>query len=324
MKVSFYMPAPLMPSRERWIAWERGDYQLLEEQGKVACAQCWIFQTWLYLRNAGVDVSLVNEIPREGIVVAITGNIPVSLPSHSGLFVAGVVADGSPHPKAQLQIVQNAAHARRLPQSLFMPHWTQPGLVPRRKDRLGKFERVAFFGDRGNLAPELLAREWTEELRKRVGATFEVRGAARWHDYSDVDAVVAIRDFRRGLQLHKPAAKLHNAWLASVPFIGGSDSAYAANGIPGTDYLVARTPGEVLSHLERLKHDESFRTFITEQGRKKSLEFSREAITKRWRKLVMNVLPELAARRTLRAAWQNSCEEIAMRGVLWADLKFRS
>lgn len=318
------MPAALLPSKERWNSWERGEHQVLEEQGKVACAQCWIFQTWLYLRAAGIDVSLVHEIPREGIVVAITGNIPASLTSHRGLFVAGVVADGSPHPKAQLQIVQNAAHAQRLPRSLFMPLWTQPGLIPRNADRSEKLERVAFFGDRGNLAPELLASGWMDELRKRVGATLEVRSAERWHDYSDVDAVIAIRDFRCGLQLHKPATKLHNAWLAAVPFIGGSDSAYAANGTPGADYLVARTPGEALSHLERLKHDKIFRNSITEQGRKKSLDFNRQAITERWRKLVVEVLPALAEQRAGQPEWRNLCENAVMRGVLWADLKFRS
>jgi hypothetical protein len=205
-----------------------------------------------------------------------------------------------------------------------MPLWTQPGLIERSKDRVAVFRRVAFFGDKSNVAAELAGEKWQRQLTRETGCVFEIRGAQRWHDYSDVDAVVAVRDFRGGRQLHKPATKLYNAWLAGVPFIGGSDSAYAAEGSPGRDYLVARSPEAVLSHLRELKGHPSLRASLVAQGMKKGTNYTVEAVTARWRKLVEETIPEAAERRTRRAPWLNRCRDAAMHGVCTTDRIFRS
>ena len=324
VKVNFYLPKELMPSMERQKVWQDGGKLILEERGKVACAQCWVYQTWCHLRREGVNIGLLHEMPEEGAVIALTGNIPSSFRTTARLFIAGIVADGLPNPRASLNIVQNAQHARYLPSSLFMPLWTQPGLIERSKDRFAAFERVAFFGDRGNVASELAGETWKRQLASETGCVFEIRGAEGWHDYSDVDAVIAVRDFRGGRQLHKPATKLYNAWLAGVPFIGGSDSAYAAEGSPGRDYLVASSPEEALSHLRELKDNPSLRASLVGQGKKKGSNYTVEAVTARWRKLVEETIPEAAERRARRAPWLNRCRDAAMRVVCAADRIFRS
>ena len=324
MTVRFYIPEAHLPSAEKREAWMQGDVIALEEEGKTATAQSWIYRTWIALSRSGCPVELVHKLPQGGCVIALSGNIPPSFHAPRGLFLAGVVADGLPHPSAHLHIVQNAAHARRLPRSVFMPHWPQPGLIPRNPERGPTFERVAFFGTTRSLALELQDPAWLERLRLATGCVFEVRGAERWHDYSNVDAVIGIRDFYGTRQLHKPATKLYNAWLAGVPFIGGTDSACFAEGCEGRDHLAARSPDEVISLLVKLKNDSSLRQSLIRQGTKKSADYTAVATTERWRKLVEETIPAMAATRARRLQLLNLCNDIAMRGICAADRIFRS
>ncbi|MEI6417136.1 MAG: glycosyltransferase, partial [Verrucomicrobiota bacterium] len=115
----------------------------------------------------------------------------------------------------------------------------------------------------------------------------------QWHNYSDVDAVIAIREVSSARYFHKPATKLYNAWLAGVPFIGGLDSAYAADGRPGVDYLVASSVEEAFQHLRRLKEDESFRHQLVLRGTESGKAFTREATLQQWKNFVLETLPNL-------------------------------
>ncbi|MEY3479243.1 MAG: hypothetical protein RIQ71_18 [Verrucomicrobiota bacterium] len=324
MGVYFYLPEAYLPSVENRALWRQGRYVMLEEGGKLAAAHSWIYRTWMALAETGCRSELVHQMPREGCVLALSGTIPASLRAHAGMFLVGVVADGLPHPTAHMHILQNPTHARRLPRGYFMPHWPQPGLIPREASRGMTLERIAFFGTKENLAAQLQDHPWRGKLQRETGVTLEIRGADRWHDYSDVDAVVAVRDFRGGRQLHKPATKLYNAWLAGVPFIGGVDSAYAAEGQSGIDYLLARSPDEVIAHLARLKRDESLRRELVENGKRKSLGRGQEAITALWRSLVQETIPALAAIRGRRPESLNFCADAAVRGTLALDRVFRS
>jgi len=324
MPVCFYLPESFLPSAEKQALWPRGDGTTLEQSGKIAAAQSWIYRTWMMLQKDGCPAELVHTIPDRGCVVALSGNIPPSFRASTGLFLADVVADGLPHPAAALHIVQNAAHARRLPRGRFMPHWPQPGLVPRDETRGPVWQRAAFFGTGENLATELRSVAWQDELKQKTGMVLEIRGADRWHDYSDVDAVIAIRDFSGAKQLHKPATKLYNAWLAGVPFIGGTDSAYGSEGEAGADYLVARSPAEVIAHLQRLKGDPNLRDRLVAAGRRKSVSRNPEAITAMWREFVEEKIPPLVAARRRRTAFTNACADAAMRGALILDRIFRS
>jgi len=261
-------------------------------EGKTATAQAWIYQTWLHLSEGGADVALVEEMPSEGVVVTLNGWLGPDFAAPRELFVAGVVADGLPHPGVDLQIVQNLWHARRMSGSVFVPHWPQPGLVPRDPARGAKLENVCFFGDPQNLAAELRDSAWRRKFSETTGARFEVRGAERWHDYREVDAVVAVRRFGSGHQPHKPATKLYNAWLAGVPFIAGNDSAYRAEGTPGGDYLTTSSPGEVITRVLELRNLPERREEIVECGRKKAGELGTAQLESRWRTLLDSMAPQ--------------------------------
>ncbi len=52
MQVHFYLPESYLPDPGRQEAWRSGKITRLEEAGKIACAQCWIYQTWLALERS--------------------------------------------------------------------------------------------------------------------------------------------------------------------------------------------------------------------------------------------------------------------------------
>ncbi len=324
LPVFFCLPREYFPT-PAWIdAWERGEVLPLEEKGMEATGQAWIYQTWALLIRAAVPCSLLEGLPQlppeGGIIIAMSGSFPSimalleekrkqqSKPRSwvHRFFLVDIVADGLPHPVARLHVVQNRAHAQRLSHALFMPHWPQPNLIPRDEHRGNRFEKVAFFGDIKNLAPELRSKQWQESLKKKLGITLELPSAAAWHDYHDIDGVIAVRDFSPAAYLQKPATKLYNAWHAGVPFIGGNDSAYRADGTPNENYLVANSAAEVFEYLRRLKEEESFRRALVEKGFQQGAAYTQEATLQRWKKLIQETLPALARQWQRKLAWEHA------------------
>lgn len=168
MKLHFYIPEHHLPSKERRSEWLAGRIPSLLEAGKSASVQAWLFQTWAEL-SASVDATLVTELPSSGAIITLSNLLPSGFRASPGQFVATVVADFLPHPGAQLQIVQNATHARRLAGSVFMPHWSQPNLIARDPSRGERFEKAAFFGDSSNLLPELADPLFANRLQNEAG-----------------------------------------------------------------------------------------------------------------------------------------------------------
>ncbi len=327
MQVSFYLPKKYFPS-EAWLqAWEENRPLPLEESGKAAAAHCWIYQTWRLLTEAGIKSSLVTELPTTGLVLALSGTLDISFQSHhhdSLFFLVDIVADGLPHPAAHAHLVQNQAHARRLPRSNFIPLWPQHHLIPRNSDRGFRFENIAFFGDPKNLTKEFFSPSWKDSLKKELSLQFEIRHSDRWHDYSDVDAVIAIRDFSHARQLHKPATKLYNAWLAGVPFIGGNDSAYQMDGRSGVDYLMAQSPKQVFLYLQKLKEDLTFRSHLIERGYESSKKFNQAATLERWKVFIQTTLPALAHEWQKKSSLQKTFYHLTQCGFCWIDQYWRS
>jgi hypothetical protein len=323
MQVHFYLPERYLPDPARQEAWRSGKITRLEEAGKVACAQCWIYQTWLALEQSGFPVSLTHAIPSEGILVALTNLLTADFRVPEHVFFVGVVADYLADARAHLHVVQNNAHARRMRNSVFMPLWPHPNLLVRDPARLNRFENVCFFGERSNLAPEIADTHWKTKLRDELGLNFIIYGADRWHDYREADCVVAIRGFGRSRYVHKPATKLYNAWLAGVPFIGGRDSAYAADGEPGRDFLQAATLGELFGHLRRLQEDLSLRQQLVAAGVVSGRSFSFDATLERWRRLLGETVPKLAARWRVKSGSERRLFRAFQTASVWLDSRLR-
>lgn len=267
-------------------------------------------RTWLQLRDAGFPCELTDELPDDGIVVTHTDFLPhAGSPDDPpwerhgrlrrellGAFVVCYQADRPRHPFAHVHAVQNgqdaaASGAKVLARMAglrlrYLPLWTQPGLIPRSDARGDEFRNVAFFGIRGELDRSLLDPAWTDALRAR-GFELSIPEADRWHDYGDVDAVVAVRSFRYpGAWLWKPPSKLFNAWKAGVPAVLGRESAYRAERRSDLDYLEVRSRAELEAALARLRDDPVLRKDMVENGRHRLAEVDDEAITRRWADLL--------------------------------------
>jgi hypothetical protein len=323
MQVHFYLPERYLPDPGRQEAWRSGKITRLEEAGKVACAQCWIYQTWVALERSGFPVRLTHAIPSEGILVTLTNLLTADFRVPERVLFVGVVADYLADARAHLHVVQNNAHARGLRHAAFMPLWPQPNLLARDRTRGDRFENVCFFGESSNLAPELADTRWQDKLRNELGLNFIICRADRWHDYREADCVVAIRGFGRSSYLHKPATKLYNAWLAGVPFIGGMDSAYAADGEPGRDFLQAATPKELFDHLRRLQEDLSLRKQLVAAGTTSGRGFSFDATLQRWQRLLGETVPELAARWRKKSSSERRLFRALQAASVWLDTRLR-
>jgi hypothetical protein len=121
-----------------------------------------------------------------------------------------------------------------------------------------------------------------------------IAGSDRWHDYSDADCVIAIREFGSRHFLGKPATKLYNAWTAGVPFIGGMDSAFSSDGREGIDYLRCNTLESVFTGLERLKNNQDFCRQLVMEGSFSARRFTPEAITDNWSVFLRGVVTTMA------------------------------
>ena len=286
MKVSFLLAPQFIPKQNWQEALKKGEVLQVAASGIAATAQNMIYQTWFWLHEAGVSCDLVHTLPKEGIVIFVSNTFSPRSTLPPELFYVDVLADTRLLPITHFHLLQNQAKARWTPNSLFVPHWPQPSLIPRDPMRGSRFEKVSFFGDPNNLAPELQTPEWTNQLRRELGMFIHFQESSRWHDYSDTDVILAIRDFSRTPYYHKPATKLYNAWFAGVPFIGGRDSAYAIDGRPGMNYLVGTSPQQVIEHLRCLKADLTLRQQLVSNGYASGTVFFREATILQWQNII--------------------------------------
>ncbi|KAB2644038.1 MAG: glycosyltransferase family 1 protein [Verrucomicrobia bacterium] len=293
--LSFFLPEPLLPQEKCLKAWREGK---ISPETEFTCSHSWIYQTVEFLKEASIPCDLSMAPKKCGIMLALTSatdpTFGINPPLSPDVFLVDIVADASPHPTAHFYIVQNRVQAKRLRNAFFIPHWPQSRLIPRNPQRGTCFKNIVFFGEKQNLAMELISTAWHHRLEQELGLTFTIAPPSEWNDYSQVDCAIGIRDFSKSPHYHKPATKLYNAWLAGVPFIGGSDVAYACDGHPGKDYLVATSLEEFFVQLRRLKESEELRSRLINNGFCSVKNFTKEATRERWKKLIQEILPQRA------------------------------
>jgi hypothetical protein len=111
----------------------------------------------------------------------------------------------------------------------------------------------------------------------------------RWNDYSEVDAIIAVRSFKDKEFAVKPALKLHNAWHGGVPAILGCESAYQAERKSELDYIEVTSPADVILALKRLRDDKVLRHAMVENGRVRARATQPARITAQWRGFLTDV-----------------------------------
>ena len=281
----------------------------------------WSLQTYARLKEAGYGkaVALSQTLPRRGIVVLIPEPDIVRAFYHQWaaapreLLVCTMRADVVPFrfPFADAEVLQNGRYADE-ERRFFIPHWPQPGLVPRRPSRGWEVRTLAFKGDYGNLHPDFRSRRFahfleTHELQfvhdgPRTRA--ERRACASWHDYAESDLILAVRKpwTEGGLRLEKPASKLVNAWQAGVPALIGPEYAYRELRRSELDYVEVATVEEAMDAIQRLRASPRLYRAMIENGRRRAAAFTPERIAERWAEVLFDRLPRLLETKRHRVA----------------------
>ena len=183
----------------------------------------------------------------------------------------GVRADFRSCDAADFEVLQNGYYADQR-RSFFVPHWPQPGLIPRDKQRGDRVERIAFKGYAGNLLAEFRLGQWQDFLATQ-GLIFDDDAImddssdhpilTRFHDYHDVDVVLAVRP---GQSTHKPASKLVNAWHAGVPALLSPDYPFEELRQSPDDYLAVSSVTEAIAAVNRLLREPGLYRRMIDKG----------------------------------------------------------
>lgn len=325
--IYFYIPQQDWPTEglpsdaEHYWQWQNAT-QGVYRSGKYN----WTFQTYLKLQQHNFPCQLVNSLPSEGVVIAHRDFLPFDLQPSPNVLLVCIQADRPEHPYAQIHVVQNSQDRKIKQPSLFwhsyyMPFWIQPSLKPRDPKHGDRFENVAYFGIKYNLAPELKEPAWHEQLQT-LGFNWQIVRPEQWHDYSNVDVVIGVRSFKyQGSYLWKPASKLINAWHADVPAILGCESAFRIERQSELDYLEVTSPDEVIQALQRLRDDVNLRQAMVENGRLRSQENHPIKLVERWGNFLTEVATPAYERWRSAPNWrrraflQRRYLEIKMNGV---------
>lgn len=260
----------------------------------------WTTQLYTALKKKGFQVIASNVPHSDCINIAHASNVNFKK-FKSKHFLAEIMADRRPCGIAKAHIVQNKLQAddKRF---FWMPHWPQPGLRKRSAQRKHKIKVCAYAGKPHHIIDS--PQTWTDALRER-GIEFRMLDVHQRGNLDDIDCLLGIRKLREKNRYYfnKPPSKLVNAWLAEIPFIGGNDSAYSQVGCPGKDYLIADNMEQALRHIDDLKKMPDLFFSLIENGKNKSRDFTREAISLRWLNLIQHKLVPMFERWKASSSW---------------------
>jgi len=275
--------------------------------------RAWIVQTYLRLLESGHPVSITPSLPDDGIVVLLPDRymrsrfLRAEPHRNPSLFVVTIRADVRGYREffADAEIVQNGRFADR-DGAFFIPHWPQPGIIPRQSSRGDTLDTVAFKGRVGSLLEGFQSDSWRHEL-DALGVEFVVDAPHNgslpdWHDYSDVDLVLAVReDFSDGShRADKPASKLVNAWHAGVPALLGPEHAFRELRQSDLDFVEVQSPDDAVAAIARLKRDHYRYRAMRDHCRMRAADLTPERITGRWAEVLFEELPRIIRQRRIR------------------------
>jgi hypothetical protein len=258
----------------------------------------WVLRTYLVLKRKQLNVSIsARFIPDRICVVS-----PYRVRTRSYLidsFVVGCRSDFARPEMCDVSIVQNQGNVKS-ETDIFIPHWPQPGLTPRLRERGTELENVAFKGRSFNLLPEFRSTDFLAELA-RLGVCLDVQDESRsptteWSDYSTCDIVLAVRDLTEQDAMVKPSSKLVNAWIAGVPAILGPEPAFRDLRKSPLDYFEVKTPGEALNAIRQLKSEPALYEQMVANGRTRALEFTEDVLAQKWIDALAGAIAEHYAR----------------------------
>lgn len=262
----------------------------------------WILQPYLLLKKSdalgilkekGYECLITNKLPKKGILITHPDCLPKCILPNKDLLIIITLVDRNinNYPNGNLYIVHNPDQVKNLNKpAYFIPPIPQINLFPRDKRRGEKFENISFFGYSKQLSDKFKEDFFLKEIKK-LKLKFNIVPQEKWNDFSDVDAILAIRSFDNSKlnQSNKPFLKLINVWFAGVPAILGNEQAYKIIGEKGEDYLEANSIEEVIINLKKLRENPDIRKKLVERGKNNSKNYTFEKIVKEWESFLIDI-----------------------------------
>jgi hypothetical protein len=250
--------------------------------------EIWGVQAFHVLRGRGHDVTLSGTLDETAINVVHADDFPWrDTPWRS--FVVIVRADREPTFAGQIEIVQNAT-CRWMDTDIYVPHWPQPGLLPRDPARGDRVETLTYLGKEANLASGFRSDAFRAALA-RLGVRLVIH-EREWWDYRETDVVLAVRDGSPMYLSIKPASKLVNAWMAGCPAVLSDEAGYRELRRGPLDYFAAATPADVLLALTALRDDSQLFRKMVDNGMRRADAHSVERVADRWEEVLAGPVAE--------------------------------
>ena len=281
----------------------------------VIARDIWVVQTYVQLRRRGLDVRLADNLVPGAINIVSCDDLTIRQAPFNCYTVACRHDRGRPEICEQ-RIVQNKLNVIDPQTDHYLPHWPQPGILPRDPSRGDRIENATYLGSRlymkGPLSDPTLAPR-LKELGVRFAPRFgDVKSQkADWTDYREVDLVLAVRDCTIYDANQKPPSKLINAWLAGAAALLGPESAFEQLRQSELDYLEVRTVDDIVSAVARLQRDPALYRAMRENGLRRAQAFTADQTAQRWRDLLAGPIARGYER------WRR-----APLGVVWRPVKF--
>jgi hypothetical protein len=239
---------------------------------------CWTVQTYMRLRERGRDVDLVPDYVPGQINVVHYDDLTIRHRPDRAFIVA--FEPDRPRPAiADMRIVQNHLQIR-CSRDHFMPLWPQPGLRARDSSRAATLQRIGYVGIAAYLAAEFQSENFRRRLAE-MGMELVIRDRD-FTNYTDLDAVLAVRKVSPFDLSIKPASKLINAWLAGCPALLGIEPAYQNLRRSDLDFIEIATADEAIAALRKLKEEPGLYEKRIEHGKLRAQEYTTQKLCERW------------------------------------------
>lgn len=249
----------------------------------------WLLRTYIELRRTGYSVTVSNQLYQDRINISDAFSFG-RRKRLNDCFVVIARSDGPMPSLANFVIHQNAI-VEPSRTSANIPHWPQPGIIPRDPKRGSKIERLTFKGEPWNLDERFRTTNVIASL-KSMGIALDLptsdrfANSSRWSDYRTSDLVIAVRNLTAQDAAIKPASKLINAWIAGVPALLGPEPAFQELRRTPLDYIEIKDAKEMLREIKRLKDNPNYYTAMVANGLERAEEFSSDRIARQWQDML--------------------------------------
>ena len=249
----------------------------------------WSYLTYLRLNEIGYpNIGFSNKIVCGSINVGTSAILSSSKIENSKncketIFIV-IRADKLYSLSSNISVVQSPEHSLKYKNSFFITHWPQPGMIPRKRDD-HVVKKIGMAGIPKHYAISQYQDRFQKDMEEREIEIVNL-DRSRWNDYSDIDIVLAVREFNKKPLIHKPASKLINGWTARVPVICNPESTYRWVGENGQDYIEVESYDQVINAIDKLRMDEKLYYKIIKKGNGKAKSYTNEKVCVEWMRLL--------------------------------------